>query len=95
MLHIIICSVMIVPALAQDSLETSTVPSVHLSHIEINNQFIDFSQLADSQYHRKFNFGKTLAQSFDSIVPHYNYPINLELPYSLNTLTFHFVAIDW
>ena len=86
---------MTVPLVAQDSLEISSAPKVQLSHIEIHDQFVDFNQLADPDYQDKFAFGKTLAQSFDSVVPYYNYPVNLELPYALNTLSFQFSAIDW
>ena len=34
-------------------------------------------------------------QNFSSVASYYNYPLNLELPYSKNHLTFHFSAIDW
>lgn len=93
--HIITCWVLTIPLLAQDSLELSPAPIVQLSHIEIQDQFVDFKQLADPEYQNQFTFGKVLANSFDSIVPYYNYPLNLEVPYSLNTLSFHFIAIDW
>ncbi len=61
-------------------------PSVQMSHIEINQQFADYRQLADSS--------KT-EYKFDGVARFYNYPLNLELPYSDNHLSFHFSAIDW
>jgi len=95
-------------AKAQDSLSvevaSTTIPStsentvpknLQLSHIAIQGEFIDFTQLGDSEYQQKFPFGAALSQTFDSIVPFYNYPLTMELPYYLNDLTFHFSAIDW
>ena len=80
---------------AQDSLNSIVAPVIQLSHIEINDQFVDFNQLSDPNYQNKFAFGKKLSNAFDSIVPHYNYPASLQLPYALNGLSFHFIAIDW
>jgi AraC-like DNA-binding protein len=80
---------------AQDSLNDQATAKVQLSSIEINDQFVDFNQLSDPNYQDKFAYGKILSNSFDSIVPHYNYPVSLQLPYVLNDLTFHFIAIDW
>ena len=80
---------------AQDSLLTSVPPEVQLSHIEINEQYVDFNRLSDHDYQNEFVFGKSLFNSFDSVVPYHNYPVDLQLPHDLNTLTFHFIAIDW
>ena len=86
---------------AQDSIatqipkSTNTPKNLQLSHIEIQEQFIDFKQLSDSDYRQRLAFGEALSQSFDSIVAYYNYPASLNLPHYLNTLTFHFTAIDW
>ena len=84
---------------AQDSLGSqiqSNIPqTLQLSHIEIQEEFIDFHKLSDPTYRQKFAFGERLSKSYDSIVAHYNYPLNLDLPHYLNTLTFHFSAIDW
>jgi len=95
-------------AKAQDSLSlevaAAPIPStsenivpknLQLSHIAIQGEFIDFTQLRDFDYQQKFPFGAALSQAFDSIVPFYHYPVTMNLPYALNDLTFHFSAIDW
>lgn len=68
---------------------------IHLDHIEINQQFIDFRRLVDTTYYETISFGETLSHSFDSVAAFFNYPVNMTLPYHLNHLTFHFSAIDW
>ncbi len=85
---------------AQDSLikqvKNKNIPQpLQLSHIEIQEQFIDFKKLKDPEYRQHFEFGNALYQSFDSVAAYYNYPLNLNLPHFLNDLTFHFSAIDW
>jgi len=57
-----------------------------LKQIDINEQFIDYRNLSDSL---KAEIVFTGIERFE------NYPLNLELPYDKNHLTFHFVAIDW
>ncbi len=61
-------------------------PTMRLDQIEINEQFIDYRHLKDST---------GMEMDFDSVLKFYNYPLNLELPYNNNHLTFHFSAIDW
>ncbi len=61
-------------------------PSMQLNRIEINEQFVDYRQLKDSA---------GIEMEFNDVARFYNYPLNLELPYNLNHLTFHFSAIDW
>ena len=73
----------------------NTPKNLHLSHIEINKQFINFKRLNDSEYRQKVAYGEALSQSFDSLVPFYHYPTTLNLPHYLNDLTFHFAAIEW
>lgn len=68
---------------------------IQLTQLDINNEFINFPNLADSAYQNTLAFGPQLATTFDSIVPLYNYPVGLTLPHKLNHLTFHFSAIDW
>lgn len=85
---------------AQDSLSTLSLDhkipqTLRLSHIEINEQFIDFKKLNDPAYRQYYEFGDALNESFDSVATLYNYPLNLRLPHNLNNLTFHFSAIDW
>ncbi|MEX1003411.1 MAG: two-component regulator propeller domain-containing protein [Crocinitomicaceae bacterium] len=61
-------------------------PRVYLNQIDINEQFIDYYNITDS-------LGNDI--SFNGVRKFENYPLNLELPYHKNHLTFHFVAIDW
>lgn len=76
-------------------------PKVTINDVELHQSFIDFRALADSN-----NTDKKLSLesdksydlsdvSFDGVVPFTNCPNNLELPYELNHVTFHFSAIDW
>ena len=70
-------------------------PKVQLSHIEVNQQFVDYRKLADTAYANTFPFGKALRQSYDSVAAFQNYPVNLKLPHNLSLLTFHCSATDW
>jgi ligand-binding sensor domain-containing protein/serine phosphatase RsbU (regulator of sigma subunit) len=61
-------------------------PVIQLNRIEINDQFIDYRQLGDSN---------EMQIHFTGVGRFQNYPLDLELPYDRNHLTFHFSAIDW
>ncbi len=61
-------------------------PTIELSQIEINEQFADYRQWNDSA---------AAKIKFDGVARFHNYPLNLELPFNENHLTFHFSAIDW
>jgi serine phosphatase RsbU (regulator of sigma subunit) len=61
-------------------------PAIFLKQLDINEQFIDYRNISDSFKNEIY---------FDSVVRFENYPLNLELSYDKNHLTFHFVAIDW
>jgi serine phosphatase RsbU (regulator of sigma subunit)/streptogramin lyase len=60
--------------------------SMQLNWIDINGQFIDYRQM---------NEKPDMKIKFASVARFNNYPLNLELPYFKNHLTFHFSAIDW
>lgn len=79
---------------SQFKIPTST-PTVNLNSIEIEQRELDFRRLNDSSYRNQFEYGYSLYQSFDSVVPFENYPFSLNLPHHTNDLTFHFTAIDW
>ena len=66
------------------------VPIVQLKGLYINSTFLNYQKLKDSLINEKF---KKL--NFSGVPDFYNYPLDLELPYSLNHLTFYFSAIDW
>jgi signal transduction histidine kinase/DNA-binding response OmpR family regulator/ligand-binding sensor domain-containing protein len=80
-----------------DELELPEIPpqNVRLSHLTLDNRYIDFRSLRDTSYQNTFSFGKKLSESFDSVSLFDNYPLNLSLPFRLNHLTFYFSAQDW
>ena len=59
---------------------------MQLNRIDINGQFVDYRHLKDSN---------RMKMEFNGVARFYNYPLNLELPYNHNHLTFYFSAIDW
>ncbi|KKM71397.1 hypothetical protein LCGC14_1431020, partial [marine sediment metagenome] len=61
-------------------------PALQLNRIEINEQFVDYRHLKDND---------SVKVNFIGVAKFYNYPLDLELPYNNNHLTFHFSAIDW
>jgi ligand-binding sensor domain-containing protein len=65
---------------------SAQIPQPFLKQLDINEQFIDYRNISDS-------LGNEIA--FKSVQKFENYPLNLELPYHKNHLTFHFAAIDW
>ncbi len=80
---------------------SSVVPSIQLNSIELEQTFVDFYALADSLRsghpmivgtETKKSLGKV---RFNGLAEFYNYPKDLELPYNINHITFHFSAIDW
>lgn len=74
---------------------TEAPKNLSLSHIEINQQFLDYRNLSNSDYTKTLAFGAKINESVDSVAAFHNYPSTLSLPYDLNHLTFHFSAIDW
>lgn len=70
-------------------------PMVRILHIDVKQQFIDYRRLSDTAYAHTLAFGEKLSRSFEDVVPFYNYPLHMRLPYDLNHLTFHFSGIDW
>jgi ligand-binding sensor domain-containing protein/signal transduction histidine kinase len=65
---------------------STQIPQPLLKQLDINEQFLDYRNISDS-------LGNEI--SFKSVQNNENYPLNLELPYHKNHLTFHFAAIDW
>ena len=72
----------------------TSVPSVQLQHIEVNQRFVDFANV-DEASESAIPFVKVLQKSIGPIESFYNYPLELNLPYALNHLTFHFTSTDW
>ncbi len=76
-------------------------PGIQLNSLLINQQFIDFHNFKDESNQKKSSgYQNPKLNNIDDIqftgaAPFFNYPLQLELPYSLNHLTFQFAAIDW
>ena len=67
-------------------------PKIGLDQIYLNEQFLDYNNIqSDSSESGK----KNKEIKFSDVAKFHNYPINLELPYDINHLTFQFTAIDW
>ncbi len=73
---------------------------LYLSRLEIQQQFIDFGQLLNKKIGEVITIGSIISKkrqqiSFSDVSQYHNYPIDLELNYKLNELSFHFFGIDW
>lgn len=62
------------------------IPLMQLDRIDVNRQFIDYRHLDN---------GRGKKMNFNGVANFYNYPLNLELPYKQNNLSFYFSALDW
>jgi class 3 adenylate cyclase len=69
-----------------DYAQAQKPPVVYLNQLDINGQFIEYRTLSDSAK------GEI---KFSGVRTSENYPLDLELPYYQNHLTFRFSAIDW
>ena len=68
-------------------------PKVQLNNIFLREEFIDYRELKAGD---SATGNKELNQvSYDTVLPFTNLPGGLELPYSLNHLTFYFSATEW
>ena len=69
------------------------VPKLQLNNIFLREEYVDYRELklADSLVKNK-EFRKI---HFDSIASFTNHPAGLELPYSLNHITFYFSGTEW
>ncbi|MFT7611934.1 MAG: serine phosphatase RsbU (regulator of sigma subunit) [Parvicellaceae bacterium] len=65
---------------------TENPPTIYLRQLDVNEAFIDYRNITDSL---------GIEIEFNGVQQFENYPLNLELPYNKNHLTFHFSAIDW
>lgn len=81
--------------LSQYELTNEPPENLHLTHIEINQKFVDFRNLPKGVKKAEIAFRKALQNSYDSVTAFYNYPDYMDLSYKLDHLTFHFTAIDW
>ena len=64
----------------------NTSPIIHLTNVVINEENIDFSKLSISD---------SLGYTYSSVEQFENVPVDLDLSYDNNHLTFHFSGIDW
>ncbi|NQY06930.1 MAG: hypothetical protein HRT68_12270 [Flavobacteriaceae bacterium] len=75
--------------------KSTNAPKVQLDHISLGQEYIDYRKLNDSIYSEEITISKKLKESFTNVASFYNYPENLELPFSVNHLTFHFSVTDY
>ncbi len=85
--------------LAPDVIRPSdSAPKVFLDEIQINQSFVDFDQLNEKkEANQDYWIGKDKDQNltrieYSKIVPFFNYPLDLTLPFDFNHLTFRFAA---
>ncbi|MCC7332180.1 MAG: hypothetical protein IT232_06180, partial [Flavobacteriales bacterium] len=71
-------------------------PQIQLDNIYLQENFVDYRHLNDTVVDSSFvNENSELKNiRFSGVANFHNYPEDLELPYYLNHLTFHFSAID-
>ena len=78
-----------------------SAPTVSFTDIRIDQSFVDFRELMESNKsgelyeHEELPARQLEKIKYDSILRFSNFPSNLEIPYDLNHLTFHFSANDW
>lgn len=78
------------------------IPALNLTSLTIYDQVIDYRKLDQTIKDPDLNYEHSdLASTdleelmFDSIIPFANMPSALEIPHSLNHITFNFCATDW
>lgn len=67
------------------------LPKVYMTQLTINQQKINFRQVPEVSQ----KLPAQLTSGLSPVVPFFNYPRDLKLPFSANHLTFDFTAIDW
>lgn len=67
-------------------------PEINLETIYLQGNFVDFNNILNDSSTSADVLSKII---FADVAKFYNYPINLELPFNINHLTFHFIGIDW
>lgn len=76
-------------------------PIINITDVSLEQTFVDFRKLKDTiskgltVYLNENSTIPLNSVKFTGVRPFSNCPENLELPYNLNHLTFHFSAIDW
>lgn len=75
----------------------SNQPTVYLDEVEINEQHIDFHELfvLKDSLEAAGDERLKLIHEFSDVVPFFNFPSQLKLPFNSNHLTFHFSGLDW
>ncbi|HOY48129.1 MAG TPA: two-component regulator propeller domain-containing protein [Flavobacteriales bacterium] len=71
------------------------VPELQLETILIDEKFIDYLLLKSDSAHIQELPEQFENIKFSDVSNFHNYPLELELPYNLNHLTFNFIGIDW
>ncbi|WP_203258000.1 ligand-binding sensor domain-containing protein [Hyunsoonleella ulvae] len=70
-------------------------PSLSLSTVEINEQFVDYRSLNEKDYLKSLHKLSDLDNYISNVKAFKNYPEKLVLPHNYNHLNFKFSAIDW
>jgi len=70
-------------------------PEVRLNNLLLQEKFVYYNKLQNEKDSVKTHNNFYQQINFSKVAPFYNYPIDLELPYHINNLTFYFSAIDW
>lgn len=65
-------------------------PQVRINTLEVEEVFWDFHSSTQKEHALRFS-----QIQYSGVEDFYNLPKDLQLPYNLNDLTFHFSAIDW
>jgi ligand-binding sensor domain-containing protein/serine phosphatase RsbU (regulator of sigma subunit) len=77
------------------------IPDVHLDYIGLEQNYVDFRSLKDSiSTGKNWFIGEKKELNLKNVhftdVPAFrNYPLELELPYNINNITFNYSAINW
>jgi serine phosphatase RsbU (regulator of sigma subunit) len=67
-------------------------PRLALRSIEIDQEHMDFLKIKETS---AADMNGRSNMQFSGVADFSNYPLDLELPFGMNNLTFHFSAIDW
>ena len=69
-------------------------PQIQLNNIYLQQRYIDYNLLKEETDNKQFD-GEYDKLIFSDVSKFNNYPMDLELPYNINHVTFNFNAIDW
>jgi ligand-binding sensor domain-containing protein len=79
--------------------QETEIPKVHITQIDLMEEFVDYAALEDSNAKSKEfllpNSGAKLSTiNIGVLKPYFNYPETLTLPYNINSVTFNYSAMN-